>query len=50
MNNLLPIVAGFVLFLILFSLQYTLNKVLVELKKIEKNTRGGRINIDEDYR
>jgi len=39
----------FVFFLILISIQYTLNKVLVQLKKIEVNTRGGRIEHDDNH-
>jgi hypothetical protein len=42
------IVGVFLFFLILISMQYTLNKILLVLKKVEKNTRGGRIDIDED--
>lgn len=50
MDKMLMSVGVFLFFLILFSIQYTLNKVLVTLNKIETNTRGGRIKIDEDYR
>jgi|LGVF01.2.fsa_nt_gb hypothetical protein len=46
--KMLIIVGVFIFFLILISLQYTLNKVLVTLKKIETNTRGGRIKHDDD--
>ncbi len=42
------IMAIAMLFVILISLQYTLNKVLVILKKIEINTRGGRIKHDDE--
>lgn len=47
MSRLLVSVGIFVFFLILISLQYTLNKVLLTLKKIEINTRGGRIDHDD---
>ncbi len=46
--KMLIIVGVFIFFLILISLQYTLNKVLVTLKKVETNTRGGRIKHDDD--
>ncbi len=40
----------FVFFLIMISVQYTLNKIFVVLKKIEINTREGRIKHDDiDY-
>ena len=48
--EMLLIVGVFVFFLILISMQYTLNKVLLTLKKIEINTRGGRVKHDDlDY-
>ncbi|MBN2795792.1 MAG: hypothetical protein JXR88_10325 [Clostridia bacterium] len=47
MENILLKIGIFVFFLVLISLQYTLNKVFVVLKKIEVNTRGGRIDHDE---
>lgn len=48
--NMLIAVGIFIFFMIMISLQYTLNKVLVVLKKIEINTRGGRIKHDDsDY-
>lgn len=51
MEKNIIILAILMLFVILVSLQYTLNKVLVELKKIERNTRGGKIKNDHvDYR
>jgi len=45
--KMLIIVGVFIFFLILISLQYTLNKVLLVLKRIEINTRGGRIDHDD---
>lgn len=50
MGNIVMSVGIFLFFLVLFSIQYTLNKVLLVLKRIESNTRGGRIDVDEDYR
>lgn len=47
--EMLTRVGIFIFFLILISIQYTLNKVLVELKKIELNTRGGRIEHDDNH-
>lgn len=47
MTDVLMKIGIFVFFLILISLQYTLNKIFVVLKKIEVNTRGGRIDHDE---
>ena len=47
-DNMIWIVGGFIFFLILFSLQYTMNKIYVVLKKIEINTRGGRIKHDDE--
>lgn len=47
MSNLLVSVGIFVFFLILISLQYTINKIFVVLKKIEINTRGGRVDHDD---
>ena len=35
----LEIIFGFVLIMVLASLQYTLNKILVSLKNIEKNIK-----------
>lgn len=50
MDSILLKVGIFLFFLIIISLQYTLNKVLVVLRKIEINTRGGRIEHDHtDY-
>lgn len=49
MDNMLIIVGVFIFFLILISIQYTLNKVLVVLKQIEINTRGGKIKSDDHY-
>lgn len=46
--KMLIIVGVFIFFLILISLQYTLNKIFVVLKKIEENTRGGRVKHNED--
>jgi len=48
METMLAKIGVFIFFLILISIQYTLNKVLVTLKKIEKNTRGGQVKVDED--
>lgn len=45
--KMLIIVGIFIFFLILISLQYTLNKILVVLNRIEVNTRGGRIEHDD---
>ncbi|WP_240842975.1 hypothetical protein [Acidaminobacter sp. JC074] len=48
--NMLIAVGIFVFFLILISMQYTLNKIFVVLKQIEVNTREGRIKHDDiDY-
>lgn len=49
MENMLVIIGVFVFFLILISIQYTLNKVLVVLKEIESNTRGGKVKHDDHY-
>ncbi len=48
MLDILWTVGVFLFFLILISMQYTLNKILLVLKKVEINTRGGRIDYDED--
>lgn len=40
----LEIIFGFVLIMVLASLQYTLNKILVSLKNIEKNINEILIN------
>lgn len=45
--KMLIIVGVFIFFLILISLQYTLNKVFLVLKRIEINTRGGRVDHDD---
>ena len=45
--KMLIIVGVFIFFLILISLQYTLNKVFLILKRIEINTRGGRVDHDD---
>lgn len=49
MEGMLTKVGVFVFFLILISLQYTVNKILVVLKRIEKNTRGGHNDHDDTY-
>lgn len=48
MDKSIIILAVIMLFVILISLQYTLNKVFVILKRIEINTRGGRVEHDDD--
>lgn len=48
MENMLIKVGIFVFFLILVSLQFTMNKIFVVLRKIEINTRGGRIEHDDN--
>lgn len=47
MEKNIVILAIIMFFVILVSLQYTLNKIFVELKKIEINTRGGKIKHDK---
>lgn len=47
MENMLFKIGIFIFFLILISIQYTMNKILVALNKIETNTRGGRIDHDD---
>lgn len=47
--KMLLIVGVFIFFLILISLQYTLNKIFVVLKRIEENMRGERIRHDETH-
>lgn len=47
MDKMLVIVGIFIFFLILISIQYTLNKVFVVLKEIELNTRGGKIKHED---
>ena len=44
----LEIIYGFVLIMILASLQYTLNKILVTLKNIEKNINEILINSNSE--
>lgn len=46
MEKNIIVMAVIMFFVILVSLQYTLNKILVELKKIELNTREGKIKND----
>ncbi len=44
----LEIIFGFVLIMVLASLQYTLNKILVSLKNIEKNINEILINSNSE--
>lgn len=44
----LEIIYGFVLIMILASLQYTLNKILVTLKNIEKNINEILVNSNSE--
>ena len=44
----LEIIFGFVLIMVLASLQYTLNKILVSLKNIEKNINEILINTNSE--